>query len=170
MPPRARPAGPLTHAEAREQIHYDPLTGICTWLVSKPRVTKGMRASNLHVKGYRHITICGREYKEHVFIWFWMTGEWPDHIVDHRNLTRDDNRWENLRPATHSQNQMNSARYGAERGIQIIHTSKGPKYRARLRGKLGKHLGYFKDKAEALEAYRQAAIAAYGEFYYVHES
>lgn len=36
-----------------------------------------------------------------------MTGEWPKDQIDHINRIKDDDRWENLREATQSQNSYN---------------------------------------------------------------
>jgi hypothetical protein len=36
-----------------------------------------------------------------------MTGEWPKDQIDHINRIKDDDRWENLREATQSQNSFN---------------------------------------------------------------
>jgi len=46
-----------------------------------------------------------------------MTGQWPKEYIDHKNRKRDDNRWCNLREATHSQNYVNSQEFGPMRGI-----------------------------------------------------
>lgn len=119
MPPRPRSPGPLTWEELREQLDYTPKTGWLTWKVSKPRIRKGARAGNLHVSGHREITVCGNVFREHRLIWFWVTGMDPgDLYVDHKNRKRADNRWCNLRKATHGQNYVNSVCGGKMRGIQ----------------------------------------------------
>jgi len=38
-----------------------------------------------------------------------MTRKWPAYAVDHRNLDKGDNRWDNLREATRSQNMANTS-------------------------------------------------------------
>jgi hypothetical protein len=50
-----------------------------------------------------------------------MTGEWPKDQIDHINRVKDDDRWENLREATQSQNSYNRAwaeRNGDLRGVR----------------------------------------------------
>ena len=118
MPPRARPPGPLTWKELREQLNYNKKTGWLTWKVCKPRIRPGMRAGCEHVSGHREITICGEVWREHRLIWFWVTGQDPgERYIDHRNRVGNDNRWRNLRKATHGQNYVNSEHGGLMRGI-----------------------------------------------------
>jgi hypothetical protein len=118
MPPRARPKGPLTWEELRSQLHYNKRTGWLTWKIAKPRIRIGQRAGSVQVNGTRVITICGQNWLEHRLIWFWVIGQDPgDLYVDHKNRVRDDNRWCNLRLATHGQNYVNSMTFGNMRGI-----------------------------------------------------
>lgn len=170
MPPVARPKGPLTWLEAREQIDYNPETGILTWKVNKPRIRPGARVGGdgVHVTGYRYITICGVYIQEHIFIWFWMTGKWPSSdTIDHKNKTRDDNRWENLRQASHTQNLLNTNRYGRTRGVQKReYKIRGVVWRARIRTKqFTKYLGEFPTEQEAINAFNRGMKQFYGEFF-----
>ncbi len=57
--------------------------------------------------GYVRILINGRGLLAHRAIWAWHHGEWPEEL-DHINGKVCDNRIENLRPATHSQNTQNA--------------------------------------------------------------
>ena len=131
MPPRARPPGPLTWEELRQQLDYDTKMGWLTWKMAKPRIHVGRRAGSFRLKGeHRDITICGQNWIEHRLIWFWMTGKDPgDAYVDHKNRRRTDNRWENLRLANHSQNYVNSKHFGPSRGIR---KNKEGEYRVRI--------------------------------------
>jgi hypothetical protein len=56
---------------------------------------------------YVQICIDGENYKAHRVIWLWMTGEWPECLVDHRDGDGLNNRWRNLRAATYAQNAWN---------------------------------------------------------------
>ena len=88
--------------ELKKQLHYDPITGIFT-RVSKP---KGSRAILGPVKaqkkkeGHLRMTIFGHQIYLAILAWFYMTGNWPTQIVDHKNGISDDNRWDNLREVT----------------------------------------------------------------------
>lgn len=90
-----------------------------------------------------------------------------DGRVDHINRNRLDNRKENLRRATHSQNLAN-------RGLQSNNTSgyKGVRFRAE-RGTYEARIkvtgvelfiGSYKTAVEAAQAYNQRALIEFGEF------
>ncbi len=57
--------------------------------------------------GYRVLSICGGAWPEHRLIWKIITGQEPVGLIDHINGVRDDNRFENLRDVTPSQNRIN---------------------------------------------------------------
>lgn len=88
--------------------------------------------------------------------------------VDHINRNGLDNRKENLRVCTKTQNLGNSKiRKDSTSGIKGISWHKRDKKwgsRININGKL-KHLGYFSDKFDAKHAYTKAAKEYFGEFY-----
>lgn len=60
------------------------------------------------VQGYRKGMIKRKSYREHRLIWIWHNGDIPKNLlIDHINGIRGDNRIENLRLVTVSQNQNN---------------------------------------------------------------
>ena len=65
----------------------------------------GRRAGHLRPDGYRYIVIEKKTYLEHRLIWLYNYGYLPKEI-DHINGSGKDNRIENLRSCTHSQNIM----------------------------------------------------------------
>jgi hypothetical protein len=158
----------LTAERLRECLLYNPDTGEFRWLVDRgSNAREGTGAGAINTDGYRVITLCGREYRAHRLAWLYMTGEWPADEVDHRNLIRDDNRWDNLREATPAQNKCNSSRRR--------HNAAGVKgvYRSRRCGRWravivvhGRkiHLGYFDHINDAAAAYAEAAVQYHGEF------
>lgn len=84
--------------------------------------------------------------------------------VDHINGDTLDNRRSNLRPCSHSQNQMNSER-GNQRGI---YQHKNGRWRARIKFNYRYiHLGYFDTREQAINAFRQAADVFHGEYSYL---
>ena len=71
----------------------------------------GKEAFCLGSAGYRKGTVFGVCLKAHRVIWAMVTGEWPEHGIDHINGDRTDNRFENLRVATQVENCGNMRRY-----------------------------------------------------------
>ena len=61
--------------------------------------------------GYRVTKIGGKIYTVHRLIYFYHHGVWPE-FIDHINRNRDDNRIENLRSVTRSENGQNRVAVG----------------------------------------------------------
>jgi len=139
----------LTAAFLRHLLHYDPLTGVWTWMNPVPRskMRRGDVAGSVDSNGRRKIRIESGYYYSSRLAWLYTTGEWPKDQIDHVNRIRDDDRWENLREATQSQNSYNrvwAEESGEWRGI----SPNGNKYAVNIGGK---YLGNFEtfDKAKA---------------------
>jgi hypothetical protein len=99
-------------AELRRYLAYDKATGVLTWKARpsvKSRCEIGAEAGYMEKDGYRRLKFMGRLYHTHVVAWALVTGEWPEHEVDHRDVNQGNNRWDNLRLATRSQNKANMA-------------------------------------------------------------
>src|SRR5215467_13054369 len=99
----------LTHTRLRQVLNYNPKTGVFRWRINKRgHARKGNRAGTITASGYRQIKLDQECFSAGPLAIFWMTGRWPKVIADHINMVRDENRWSNLREATHSQNHANS--------------------------------------------------------------
>lgn len=93
---------------ARELFDYNPDTGMLSWKIARSNVVKIGQI----IKGFasdkrrRYARVDGKMYAVHQLIWIWhgrdLSGE-----VDHRNGDNTDNRIDNLRIATSSQNKYN---------------------------------------------------------------
>ena len=106
---------PLTAARLREALSYDRDTGEFRWNKRSSALSRrreGVLAGSIKAAGYREIEIDGVTYQAHRLAWLHVTGEWPDAEIDHRDLDRGNNSWENLRAATSSQNHANRKPYG----------------------------------------------------------
>jgi hypothetical protein len=90
-------------------LSYDPETGIWTWLVARGQcIHPGDVAGGVgKTECYWRITVDGRKYLAHRLAWLWMTGSFSPAEIDHINADKTDNRFANLRPATHGQNRQN---------------------------------------------------------------
>ena len=133
---------------------YDPETGVIT---NKHGDTVGHSDS----QGYVAIKVKGKSVKAHRFIYELIGVDIPDDMeVDHINHNKTDNRWENLRLVSRSDNQRN-------RGIQknnksgvvgVYWHNASSRWEADLQGI---YLGRYKDKSKAVDA-RKLAEVAYG--------
>lgn len=155
----------------REELNYDPDTGIVTWRISRVGrgwpTKAGTEAGYLHKgSGYRRIRFGPKSYKTHVIAWALTTGEWPSMIVDHKNADKSDNRLCNLRLATEGQNCCNSKtpKHNTS-GHKGVSPTKSGKWSARIRyNRKEKYLGIFPTKEGAINAYREMADKLHGEF------
>ena len=62
------------------------------------------------VRPYGLVVSDGRRYAVHRVVWAVVYGEWPQHGLDHVNRDTRDNRIENLRLATPSENSRNKSK------------------------------------------------------------
>jgi hypothetical protein len=158
----------LTAERLREQLDYDPETGVFVWKVANSmRVKVGQHAGHIAESGYRLIHCFGRIWRAHHLAWLHVYGKLPDKEVDHRDGNRANNAILNLRLATRTQNSWNC---GLQRnnttGLKGIYLArKVGLYRARIKVE-GKtiDLGYHGTKEEAHAAYCAAALKYHGEF------
>ena len=166
----------LSAEQLRETVHYDPDTGRFTWRVRPSRwspIHIGDVAGKLNSEGYIELQIARRRYKAHRLAWLWMTGALPTHELDHKNRDRADNRWQNLREATPSQNRQNKCvakrSFTGVKGVHLHRSRPGMGQthwvaQARANGVCRRVRCYgFLD--EAAEIYANLAKELHGEFF-----
>ena len=153
----------LTLERLREVLSYDPDTGLLTWRQTlSRRAVAGKVAGSLDNNGYIVVRIDRRIYKSHRLAWLLMMGAWPRATIDHINGAPADNRWENLREATYSQNNANRPKAKKSReGLKGVYPN-GRKWVAHFRNK---YIGTFDTPEEASAAYVSAAKAQFGDFF-----
>lgn len=153
----------LTQARLKELLHYDPQTGGFNWIKPKKGVRSHGRAGYKRKRGDVIICVDYVHHMAHRLAWLYMTGSFPDSIIDHINRDPGDNRWANLRLATVSLNGANQpvrtasglkGAYGAgSRWFSII----------TINGKT-KYLGMHSTAEAAHAAYMEEARQAFGAF------
>lgn len=153
-----------TFAELAVLVSYDPQTGFLQWKQKRHPSQSKIRTDS---HGYQAFYVGKSKCYVHRVAYLLMTGEWPKEQIDHANLCRSDNRWENLRSASPLQNQANktaSCKSASKvKGVDWVESRK--KWRAQIRRDGRKiTLGYFDDLSAASAAYMDAATAAFGQF------
>jgi len=93
--------------------------------------------------------------------------------TDHKNRNPLDNRAENLRVATSSQNKVNRTPKGVTRwkGVSKMIPLRSGRERTKpwTANCNGRHLGYFKTARAAAYAYNEEALKVHGEFAYLNQ-
>jgi hypothetical protein len=152
----------LTQNYLKENLDYNPTTGIFNWKVSNNnRIKVHDIAGSVRKDGYIHIRINGKDYRAHRLAYLYITGSFPLNQVDHINHSRDDNRFSNLRLVSNQENQRNrSMRVNNKSGFTGVCWDKcANKWKAQIKanGKV-KYLGSFTDLAEAIDCRKKANV------------
>lgn len=159
----------LTLERLKQVYLYDPLTGQFTRLQAanshKGKAQVGEIAGYTGGR-YRRIGIDGQVYPAHRLAVFYMTGKWPEHGVDHKDLDPTNNRWENLRLADQSQNGANTPRRRDNTsGFKGVCKTASGTWQAVIWVKAKKHcLGTYATPQEAFAIYKSAAEKHFGTF------
>lgn len=150
----------MTQNELKQLLHYEPNTGVFTWLVSRGRVKKGTIAGSKQKYGHLAVKIDGKNYHLHRLAWLYVYGKFPDNMIDHINGIADDNRIDNLRDVNNAVNQHNqkTAHTNSKSGLIGASWNKQNKaWKAQIahHGKVI-YLGFYKSAELAHEAYLKA--------------
>lgn len=165
---------PIPTEYFRQRLEYFPDTGLFIWK-AKPgnhwTVRRwntryaGQIATRDHSRGYLRIGVDSVDYLAHRVAWALMNGDTPEQI-DHKNRDRGDNRIDNLRLATQSQNNANQeSRTSLPKGVSVKKDCPNRPYYAQLKVN-GKHVlaKCFSTVEEASAAYTTAAKRHFGDF------
>ena len=119
-------------------------------------------AGEISDPGYRRICISINKKRKsisaHRLHWYMEFGEVPKQL-DHIKGVKIDNRIEELRPSTQSQNMRNVKKIRGRSKYRGVTLNDNGRWRSRIKD-YGKsiHLGYFDDEIEAAKAYDTALI------------
>lgn len=92
----------------KSQYSYNPDTGIFVYALSRSRFLIGEIAGcSTSKEKYVRIHFEGKSRQAHRLAFLYMTGKWPEGLVDHLDGDKHNNRWDNLRDTTASVNSRN---------------------------------------------------------------
>ena len=115
--------------------------------------------------GRRIIQVSGKRFFTHQIVWLMFNDSLPDTTIDHKDRDCNNNRIENLRAATRTEQQVNkrlsSQNTSGFRGVSFRKEIKAKPWRATV-GDI--HLGYYATAEEAASVYDEKALEMYGEF------
>jgi hypothetical protein len=160
------PRKPIPSVVAERLVTGGP-TGLIWENPASRRLKPGDSAGSLKSSGYFATNLGGSLYKNHRIVWFLETGEQPPQFLDHINGNSQDNRVENLRPATEAENKWNSRiSLTNTSGVKGVYwnNAKGKWYaQCKVFGKKH-HLGCYTDLDEAAEAVARFREQHHGDF------
>jgi hypothetical protein len=136
----------------RVRLNYDPSTGEVTYRVSVSRRKAGEPAGTKNKRGYSSIVINGNHFLLHRIVYSLYHQEvlQPDDIIDHIDRNPENNKIDNLRKVSKSQNSFNKKKDNRNTsGHTGICWHKGAQ---RWAVKVGRtHIGKYKTLEEAIE-------------------
>ena len=159
-------------SDIKTYLDYDPNTGVMVWVNVSPYHREkngsvaGCTTPNRHGKSYHVISLNGRKHKRSRLAFAWMTGRWPVHQIDHINGDSTDDRWENLREATPTQNAWNHHRRSKKSTLPMgVRSNPSGRFSARIAvNKRMVQVGTFDTPEQAGAAYLEARRQYYGQF------
>jgi len=158
----------ITQEQLKALFDYDPTDG---WFVNRidrgPRAMAGTVAGCVTAKGYIEIKINGKPYRAHNLAWLYVYGVWPA-LLDHIDRDPSNNKIDNLREATTTQNNHNSERAVGTSGLRGAYFDRRTSHwysQIKVQDQIV-WLGTFSSAKEAHEAFEVAAKLHQGEFYF----
>jgi hypothetical protein len=174
---KARLDDPLTADQLRTLLDYHPKLGLFFWRPREPlrqydrtwntRYAGKQAGTPTVPRGYVQILVNTRLYLAHRLAYLWMNGAWPTDEIDHRDGDPANNRWDNLREATSSQNKMNNRmRSDNSSGHKGVHwNTRRRKWCAEVWIDGKKHVfGFFASVEDAVAARDNGARRLHGDY------
>lgn len=157
----------LSQEYLRDVLHYDRETGTFTWKKNTGKKRLVGKVAGSKSEDYWEIGLLGRRYKAHRLAWFYVHGVWPQSDIDHINLDKLDNRFDNFREATRAQNNINTHPVTKSSSVRrgVCWHSQASKWRAYITVRSRQiSLGLFDDVTEAVATRVAAESKYYGEY------
>ena len=143
----------LSYEQVNKLLKLDPETGFLYWRIPGRGRQMGRPAGSRDRRGYITLRIDYDRIRAHNIVWLLTHGSWPINELDHINHNTSDNRPENLRDVSASENNFNRKCTNIY-GCPGIFKVKG-KFRAMYNKTL---LGYFSTVEEAIQARRKKEL------------
>ena len=143
---------------------FDYQDGELFWKKPGPNKRTDRPAGAVNRDGYRRIKYMYKLYAVHRLVWTYH-GNDPVDFIDHINGDVLDNRIENLRAATHSQNCMNRRlRFDSKSGVKGVTWKKNKWHACVTLDYKVYSAGYFDNKEDAIAAVDKLRKELHGEF------
>ena len=159
---------PSLISTSKLQELFECKNGSLFWKITFNKVKAGDEAGCKLSTGYRAVRINGERHQAHRLIYQMHYGEIPlGMIIDHINCNRADNRIDNLRLCTYTQNVQNkSLNKNNKSGSKNVYWSQQEgKWGVGIRiNKSKKHFGFFKDLELADLVAMEARNKFHGQF------
>lgn len=162
-----------------ERYRYDPSTGdLYTKYPMHGQgglIPTGSKAGSVETAKYNYKRIVlsvrrdgkQRMYRAHRVIWLLMTGSYPSGNIDHIDGDATNNRWDNLRIATQSENMANRSKQKNNTSGYKGVSKHGSNWRAQLEiGGKKVIIGTYKTPEEAYQMYSAVSQQHNGEFFH----
>ncbi len=164
-----------------ESMDYNPATGILVW---KKRPREHFKNNQAHSRwnnrypgkeafgypladGRKYGAIGNKWFLAHRIIWKLVTGKDPVRLPDHKDRNGSNNRWGNLRLATHAQNSANhSLRSDNKSGHAGVRYNKRDKaWVVQITSRRRRiHVGSFRSESDAVAARKMAEAKHHKNF------
>lgn len=152
----------LTQARLKELFDYRD-GQLINKTIRRSQIKVGQIAGGIDCRGYVKVRVDGRMYRAHRLIFFYHHGYLPQ-IVDHIDCNRLNNRIENLRECSKSENGMNRAGSHGEAVARNVY-KRGNRFQVHMKrdGKLH-YIGTFDTVDNANAAAESARVRLFGAF------
>jgi HNH endonuclease len=169
QPPPVTKCGGCVMTQQEALYHFEYLDGRLIYKNKVPRSSKvalGEEVGNRRPDGYIKVNFKRKQYYAHRIIYLMHHGFYPDE-VDHIDRNPRNNKIENLRSATRSENAANRGVGKSNKSgfLGVFWNTQSAKWNAKIKinGK-DKHLGFYDLLEDAASAYETASKRYHGKF------